>query len=81
MRAARREREASDPGKSRRVPADGVHDDRSKSRAAGPTPLGMKDERGALQAHAWIESQGEVVIGNVPDLALFTELPSAGELV
>jgi hypothetical protein len=41
----------------------------------------MKNQRGALQAHAWIESQGQVVIGNVPDLALFTELPSGGELV
>jgi hypothetical protein len=41
----------------------------------------MKNQRGAFQAHAWIESQGQVVIGNVPDLAGFTELPSAGELV
>jgi hypothetical protein len=41
----------------------------------------MKNERGALQAHAWIESQGQVVIGKLPDLAMFTELPSAGELV
>jgi hypothetical protein len=41
----------------------------------------MKNQRGALQAHACVESQGQVVIGNVPDLSLFTELPSAGELV
>jgi hypothetical protein len=41
----------------------------------------MKNQRGAFQAHAWIESQGQVVIGNVPDLTLFTELPSAGELM
>jgi hypothetical protein len=41
----------------------------------------MKDERDALRAHAWIESQGQVVIGKLPDLAGFTELPSAGELV
>jgi hypothetical protein len=41
----------------------------------------MKDQRGEFQAHAWIESQGRVVIGDVPDLALFTELPSAGELI
>jgi hypothetical protein len=41
----------------------------------------MKDQRGEFQAHAWIESQGRVVIGDVPDLASFTELPSAGELI
>jgi hypothetical protein len=41
----------------------------------------MKDQQGALQAHAWIESRGQVVIGKVPDLASFKELPSACELV
>lgn len=41
----------------------------------------MKNQRGAFRAHAWIESQGRVVIGNAPDLALFIELPSAGEML
>jgi hypothetical protein len=41
----------------------------------------MKNDRGALQAHAWIESEGRVVIGKLPDLAMFTELPSAGKLI
>ena len=81
MCSAQRQREASDVGRSRRVPVDNVHADRSKSRAAGPTPLAMKDERGALQAHAWIERHGQLVIGNVPNLAGFTELPSVGKLV
>jgi hypothetical protein len=41
----------------------------------------MKSQQGALQAHAWVESHGRVVIGKLPDLAQFTELPSAGELI
>jgi len=34
-----------------------------------------KNEQGQLEAHAWIESQGKIVIGNMQDLARFTELP------
>lgn len=34
-----------------------------------------KDQGGRLQAHAWVESQGRVVIGNVRDLSRFTPLP------
>ena len=34
------------------------------------------DERKKLQAHAWVESQGKVVIGDV-DLSRYTPLPSS----
>ncbi|MBU7583786.1 MAG: lasso peptide biosynthesis B2 protein [Nostoc sp. TH1S01] len=36
----------------------------------------MKGEAGNLEAHAWIETQGKVVIGYLPDLSRFTLLPS-----
>ncbi|MDJ0616029.1 MAG: lasso peptide biosynthesis B2 protein [Calothrix sp. MO_192.B10] len=35
-----------------------------------------KVEGGQLEAHAWVESQGRVVIGNLTDLSRFTPLPS-----
>jgi hypothetical protein len=35
-----------------------------------------KHESGHLQAHAWIEYQGTVVIGNLEDLSRFSPLPS-----
>ncbi len=35
-----------------------------------------KTEAGKLEAHAWVESQGRVIIGNLPDLSRFTPLPS-----
>jgi hypothetical protein len=34
-----------------------------------------KDELGQLQAHAWIESQGRILIGAVEDLSRFNPLP------
>ena len=34
-----------------------------------------KDERGALQAHAWVEVHGNVVVGALPDLNRFERLP------
>lgn len=37
-----------------------------------------KDERGHVEAHAWVESYGHVVIGD-HDLERFTELRPAGE--
>jgi hypothetical protein len=35
-----------------------------------------KDPSGAFKAHAWIEYQGEVTIGDLPDLVSFQALPS-----
>lgn len=35
-----------------------------------------KGEEGNLEAHAWIEHQGQVVIGNLRDLSRFIPLPS-----
>ena len=35
-----------------------------------------KAEAGNLEAHAWIEHQGRVVIGNLTDLSRFIPLPS-----
>jgi len=34
-----------------------------------------KGERGQLEAHAWVESQGRIVVGNSPDLSRYTPLP------
>lgn len=34
-----------------------------------------RGERGTFEAHAWIESEGRVVLGGLPDLARFTRLP------
>ncbi|NET30807.1 MAG: lasso peptide biosynthesis B2 protein [Cyanothece sp. SIO1E1] len=35
-----------------------------------------KDAIGKLEAHAWIEIQGQVVIGHLSDLSRYTTLPS-----
>lgn len=35
-----------------------------------------KSERGQLEAHAWVESQGRIVIGGLKDLARYTPLPT-----
>lgn len=35
-----------------------------------------KSDSGQLEAHAWIENQGQVIIGNLADLSRFTPLPS-----
>lgn len=35
----------------------------------------LKDEVGQLQAHAWVESHGRIVIGGIGDLARYTPLP------
>lgn len=35
-----------------------------------------KDEQGTLQAHAWIEHQGKVAIGQLADLSRYVPLPS-----
>jgi hypothetical protein len=34
-----------------------------------------KGEAGQLQAHAWVESQGQILIGSIEDLGRFTPLP------
>jgi hypothetical protein len=39
-----------------------------------------KDEEGKLEAHAWVEYQGEVAIGNLKDLSRFIPLPSLEEV-
>ncbi|MCG6136157.1 MAG: lasso peptide biosynthesis B2 protein [Nostoc sp. LLA-1] len=44
---------------------------------SGELRLGVaKAETGKLEAHAWIESQGLVIIGNIPDLSRYMPLPS-----
>jgi hypothetical protein len=41
-----------------------------------------KNEAGKLEAHAWVESRGRIVIGALPELVRYTPLPSAqGELL
>jgi Transglutaminase-like superfamily len=35
-----------------------------------------KNNTGTLEAHAWVENQGKVVIGYLADLSRFTTLPS-----
>ena len=35
-----------------------------------------KNEKGQLEAHAWLESQGRIVIGGLKDLARYTPLPN-----
>jgi hypothetical protein len=35
-----------------------------------------KGERGQLEAHAWVESEGRIVVGNSQDLSRYTPLPS-----
>jgi hypothetical protein len=34
-----------------------------------------KDKGGKLEAHAWVESQGRIVIGDLGDLSRYTPLP------
>ncbi len=34
-----------------------------------------KNERGRLEAHAWVESQGRIMVGNLQDLSRYTPLP------
>ncbi|WP_414565656.1 MULTISPECIES: lasso peptide biosynthesis B2 protein [unclassified Anabaena] len=44
---------------------------------SGELRLGVaKAETGKLEAHAWIEYQGLVIIGNIPDLSRYIPLPS-----
>jgi hypothetical protein len=35
-----------------------------------------KDENGKLQAHAWVECRGKIIVGRLPDLSRFSVLPS-----
>lgn len=35
-----------------------------------------KNAQGRLMAHAWIEIQGQIIIGNLPNLTDFTPLPA-----
>ena len=34
-----------------------------------------KSKKGQLQAHAWVESQGKIIIGDQPDLSRFAIMP------
>ncbi|MGH9900718.1 MAG: lasso peptide biosynthesis B2 protein, partial [Pyrinomonadaceae bacterium] len=34
-----------------------------------------KDAGGRLEAHAWVESQGRIVVGALKDLSRYTRLP------
>lgn len=44
---------------------------------SGELRLGVaKAETGKLEAHAWIEHQGLVIMGNIPDLSRYMPLPS-----
>ena len=36
----------------------------------------MKTEAGKLLAHAWVESEGRIVVGDLPDLRAYTRLPT-----
>jgi hypothetical protein len=38
-----------------------------------------KGEEKQLEAHAWVESQGQVVIGDLSNLSSFTPLPAFGD--
>lgn len=40
--------------------------------------IGIIKREGKLEAHAWLENQGKVVIGNLPNLSDFTTLPALG---
>jgi Transglutaminase-like superfamily len=44
---------------------------------SGELRIGVaKSTTGSLEAHAWIEHQGQVIIGNLEDLSRFIPLPS-----
>jgi hypothetical protein len=36
----------------------------------------VKNEKGKLNAHAWVESQGRIIIGDLKDLSRYTAFPS-----
>ena len=38
-----------------------------------------KDESNNLEAHAWVESEGKVVVGYLPDLSRYIAMSSTGE--
>jgi hypothetical protein len=49
------------------------------SRHSYPTTLRLgvaRSPEGRLEAHAWLEHEGDIVIGNLPYLERFTPLPS-----
>lgn len=49
----------------------------SRHGLSGQLRIGVaKTERGKLEAHAWVEYQGRVAIGNLQDLSRFIPLPS-----
>jgi hypothetical protein len=34
-----------------------------------------KDDKGHLEAHAWVEREGKILLGGLPDLSRYTPLP------
>lgn len=36
----------------------------------------MRGQEGKFEAHAWIESEGQVIIGSLPELSTYSRLPS-----
>jgi hypothetical protein len=36
----------------------------------------VKNDKGKLDAHAWVESQGKIIIGDLKDLSRYTAFPS-----
>ena len=36
----------------------------------------VKNDKGKLNAHAWVESNGKIIIGDLKDLSRYTALPS-----
>lgn len=41
----------------------------------------LKSERGVFEAHAWVERQGRIVIGNRTDLAGYAVLPTLEKVI
>jgi hypothetical protein len=41
--------------------------------------IGVRKPGGEFAAHAWVVSGSEIVTGDLPDLASFTELPSPAD--
>jgi hypothetical protein len=42
--------------------------------------LGIAKTTSGIEAHAWVEYQGHIIIGNLQDLGRFTPLPSLNEV-
>lgn len=68
------------PGSSCLVQAYALHI--SLARRGIPTSIRIGVQRNHLRhidAHAWVEKDGQVLIGDIPDLSFYTALSSLGE--